>query len=279
MAETENISHSGSAQNAEFIEQLVNKAVKEAVEQDRKEQAAKRAEAERNVNTIDLVELFYRLIENFKFVIIMAVIGAVVGGAYAKFFTTPIYSATSKLYVLSTEEQNVTTSDLTVGSQLSVDYTEVFKNWEVHSAVREALGLSYTNSQLSSMLTISIPSNTRIIYINIKCTDAQQAADIANAYAEAAKDFIEKNMKTSDPSIFSTATVPEYSISSGAFHYIMLGFVGGFALSVALITLLLIVDDRPRSPEDVAKYSGVPTLTVIPSTKKVKTSLREGIGR
>ncbi len=252
-----------------MVEQLLNRAIKEAVEKDRKAEAAKRAELDRNTNTIDLFELFYRLVENLKLVILLAVIGAVLGGAYARFFTGPIYSATSKLYVIQkySDGTSVTTSDLNLGSQLINDYTEIFKTWEIHNAVREALNLDYTNSQLSSMLSVSVPSDTRIVYINIRCSDPQLAADIANAYATAAKEFIEKNMQTLEPSIFSTAIVPTYSIASGPMHYIFLGFVGGAMLSVAIVTLFLLIDDRPRSPEDVAKYAGVPTLTVIPSSK------------
>ena len=255
-----------------MVEQLLNRAIKEAVEKDRKAEAAKRAELDRNTNTIDLFELFYRLVENLKLVILLAVIGAVLGGAYAKFFTGPIYSATSKLYVIQkyNDGTSVTTSDLNLGSQLINDYTEIFRTWEIHDSVREKLNLNYSNSQLSSMLSVSVPTDTRIVYINIRCSDPQLAADIANAYAEAAKEFIEKNMQTLDPSIFSTAIVPTYSIANGPMHYIFLGFVGGAVLSVAIVTLFLLLDDRPRSPEDVAKYAGVPTLTVIPSARKVK---------
>lgn len=255
-----------------MVEQLLNRAIKEAVEKDRKAEAAKRAELDRNTNTIDLFELFYRLVENLKLVILLAVIGAVLGGAYAKFFTGPIYSATSKLYVIQkyNDGTSVTTSDLNLGSQLINDYTEIFRTWEIHDSVREKLNLGYTNSQLSSMLSVSVPTDTRIVYINIRCSDPQLAADIANAYAEAAKEFIEKNMQTLEPSIFSTAIVPTYSIANGPMHYIFLGFVAGAVLSVAIVTMFLLLDDRPRSPEDVAKYAGVPTLTVIPSARKVK---------
>ncbi len=255
-----------------MVEQLINKAIKEAVEKDRKAEAAKRAELERKNNTIDLFELFYRLVENLKLVIALAVIGAVIGGAYAKFFTGPIYSATSKLYVIQkySDGTSVTSTDLKLGSDLINDYTEVFKTWEIHEAVRNALNLNYTNGQLSSMLSISVPTDTRIVYINVRCSDPQLAADIANAYATAAKEFIEKNMQTLEPSVFSTATVPTYSIASGPMHYIFLGFVAGAMLSVVIVTMFLLLDDRPRSPEDVAKYAGVPTLTVIPSTRKMK---------
>lgn len=267
----------GSNQNYDDsvnIEQLLARAVKNVVDEE------KRADAS-SVNrsgipepqTIDLKELFVYLLEKFKLIIILVVIGAVIGGLYARFYTTPIYSATSKLYVLlrtdDPKSTSTSVSDLQVGSQLSVDYTEVFKTWEVHEAVRERLGLDYSDAELQSKLTISIPDNTRVIYITVKDTDPQMAAALANAYVEAAKEFIENKMETAMPSIFSTAKVPELPISSGSLHYILMGFLAGFFLAICITTVMFVLDDRPKSPEDVAEYSGVPTLAVMPlMTKK-----------
>ncbi len=262
------------------IEQLLTRAVKNAVDEERKADASRMNRIGRpQPQTIDLKELFIYLLEKFKLIIILAVVGAVIGGLYAHFYTTPVYSATSKLYVLSRDDDSKSTStsvsDLQVGSQLSVDYTEVFKTWEVHEAVREKLGIDYDDTKLQSKLTISIPSNTRVIYITVKDTDPQMAADLANAYVEAAKEFIESKMETATPSIFSTAKVPEQPVSSGPLHYVLMGFLAGFFLAICIAIVMFVLDDRPKSPEDVAKYSGVPTLAVVPLMTK-KKSARSG---
>lgn len=271
-----NSSNQGSDDSVN-IEQLLTRAVKNVVDEEKRADASRENRSGRpEPQTIDLKELFIYLLEKFKLIIILAIIGAVIGGLYAKFYTTPIYSATSKLYVLSRTDDSKSTStsvsDLQVGSQLSVDYTEVFKTWEVHEAVRERLGLNYSDAELQSKLTISLPSNTRVIYITVKDTDPQMAAALANAYVEAAKEFIENKMETATPSIFSTAKVPEQPISSGPLHYVLMGFLAGFFLAICIATVMFVLDDRPKSPEDVAKYSGVPTLAVVPLMTKKKAA-------
>ncbi len=276
--ETYHSSNQGSDDSMN-IEQLLTRAVKNVVDEEKKNDAFKTNRSDGPMpQTIDLKELFIYLLGKFKLIIILAVIGAVIGGLYARFYTTPIYSATSKLYVISRDDSKSTStsvSDLQVGSQLSVDYTEVFKTWEVHEAVREKLGLDYSDAKLQSKLTIAIPSNTRVIYITVRDTDPQMAAALANAYVEAAKEFIESKMETATPSIFSTAKVPELPISSGPLHYVLMGLMAGFFLAVCIAIVMFVLDDRPKSPEDVTKYSGVPTLGVVPLMTKKRAARNE----
>ena len=47
--------------------------------------------------------------------------------------------------------------------------------------VIEELGLPYSCQQMQSMLTISNPEDTRILYITVTHPDAKMAADIANS--------------------------------------------------------------------------------------------------
>ena len=100
-------------------------------EMNRIPEAAKKAPQttqEKNESEIDLVELFYRLVEKAKYIIACALLGAVAMGAYTFFCVTPMYTATSKLYVLNSSGAAISLSDLQVGSSLASDYMEVFKN-------------------------------------------------------------------------------------------------------------------------------------------------------
>lgn len=113
-----------------------------------REEAARRqepgAEEDNGEKQIDLVAFFYRLLAGLKYVIIAAVLGAVLGGVYAYQNIVPLYSATAKLYVISSGNSVVNLSDLQIGSFLKLDYQEVFRTWEVHEMVRDALNLPYS---------------------------------------------------------------------------------------------------------------------------------------
>ena len=129
---------------------------------------------------IDLMEVLLRLLEKWKLIIAGALVGAVLMAMYSFILATPMYEATSKLYVLNSSDSAINLSDLQIGSYLTSDYMEVFDTWEVNEMVRQNLNLSYTREELADMLTLTNPSNTRILNITVTSSDPQEAADIAN---------------------------------------------------------------------------------------------------
>lgn len=232
-------------------------------------------EQREEVKTIDLIELFYHLLSKMIYIIIAAVIGAVFMG-YTAGKSIPIYTATAKLYIVGEQAAASLITNLQLGSMLTPDYTEVFKTWEVHEMVRSELGLNYSYSAMQGMITVTIPEDTRVLYIAVRNTDAQLAADIANAYAKAAKEFILQTMDTEEPNVFSVALVPSVGQVSNPTSRVMLGFLMGTVLACGLIVLRFVLDDRPRTPEDVIRVAGIPTLALIPAAKKSGLIRRRG---
>lgn len=213
--------------------------------------------------TIDLIELFYFVLSKLHYIILGAVVGAVLLGFYASSNMVPIYTATSKLYIMGQSENNII-ADLQIGTVLTMDYQEVFNTWEVHQMVNDQLGTNYSYSQLQGMLSIENPEDTRIMYITIRHSDPQAAADIANAYATAAKQFITKTMNTDEPSTFSIALVPSVAATKSVTSWVIRGILLGTVLAGGILVLLFILDNRPKSPEDIMQCAGIPTLAVIP---------------
>ena len=225
--------------------------------------------------TIDLVEMFYYMLSKLHFLLLGMIAGAVLLGAYASSSITPIYTATSKLYIMGSTGSSII-ADLQIGTVLTMDYQEVFKTWEVHQMVNEALGTNYSYSALQSMISVSNPEDTRILYITARHPDSQTAADIANAYATAAKRFIVQTMKTDEPSTFSIALVPGVSSGGGVTGYVIRGMLLGTVLSVGLLVLIFLLDNRPKSPEDVMRYANIPTLAVIPVNLELSGAKKRG---
>lgn len=224
--------------------------------------------------TIDLVELFYYLLSKPHFLLLGMIAGAVLLGAYASSSITPIYTATSKLYIMGSTGSII--ADLQIGTVLTMDYQEVFKTWEVHQMVNEALGTNYSYSALQNMISVSNPEDTRILYITARHPDSQTAADIANAYATAAKRFIVQTMKTDEPSTFSIALVPGTASGGGITGYVIRGILLGTVLAGGLLVLVFLLDSRPKSPEDVMRYANIPTLAVIPASPHLSGAKTRG---
>lgn len=225
---------------------------------------------EENVS-IDLAALFFKILSKIHYVIIAAVLCTILAGVYAEYGVVPVYRATSKLYIVNSSGVQVSVSDLQIASTLTRDYLEVFNNWVVHEKVIEKLDLKdeYSYSKLQSMISVKNPEGTRLLYISATHPDPQMAMDLANAYAEAAQEFIYNVMEREEPNEFAPALLPTTPEGMGRTRYMLLGFIGGAALVVVVIMMMFLLDDRPHTPDDITQMAGIPTLAVVPRAQNM----------
>ena len=216
-----------------------------------------------NVVEIDLVALFYRFLEKAHWIILCALIGAAIAGVLVFKVIKPIYQATAKIYIVGSDT-TISLTDLQIGSNLAADYREVFKNWHVHELVDKRLNLDYSYSKLSGMLTVTNPSNTHVLYVSVKSPDPQEAKLIADTYAQVAREFIAAKMDMREPNIFEEARLPTSPVSPQKTRDIIIGFLVGALLALAVITIKFLSDDRIRTTEDIEKVGKLPTLGLIP---------------
>lgn len=213
---------------------------------------------------IDLMELIYRLIEKMRYIVLATVACALAAALITMLFISPKYTARAKLYVKNSTGTSINLSDLQIGNYLASDYTEVFSNWHVHEQVIENLNLPYTYNQMSGMIRITNPGDTRILYIDVTSKDAHEAQQIANEYARVAQEFIADKMETSEPSLFEEALLPSSPTSPSLTKNTLLGFFVGLLCSCGLFTVQFLLDDRIRTSEDIERISGLTTLGMMP---------------
>lgn len=215
-------------------------------------------------STIDLLELMYRLLAGWKLIVSLALLCAIAIGIYTFYFVTPMYQATSTIYVLSRKDSAINMSDLQIGTALTSDYIKVFSMWEVHEEVISNLNLPYSYSKMRSMLSVTNDSNTRMLDLTITSPDPEEAAAIANEYAKVASQYIADTMSTDKPNIMSVALVPSNPVSPNKTRNIMLGFMVGCVLGAGIITVQMLTNDTYKTAEEIRKYTGLETLAIIP---------------
>lgn len=216
---------------------------------------------------IHLVALLYRFLEKAHWIIICALVGATIVGLLVFRFITPIYQATAKIYIVGSDT-TISLTDLQIGSNLAADYQEVFKNWHVHELVDKRLNLDYTYTELTKMLSVSNPANTHVIYVSVKNPDPQEAKLIADTYAQVAREFIAARMDMREPNIFEEAKLPDKPVSPQKTRDIIIGFLLGALIAMAIVTIKFFSDDKIRTSEDIEKVGKLPTLGLIPLQSK-----------
>lgn len=213
---------------------------------------------------IDLMALLYCLLEKAKSIIAVALAGMIIAGVYSFVLAKPVYEATCKLYVVSNGDSAINLSDLQIGSYLTSDFLEVFETWEVREQVLQNLQLPYDYEELGNMLTVTNPSDTRILNVTISSNDPAEAARIANEYAAVASDYISETMAMDQPSVLSSALEPLKPVKPRKIYNMALGLLLGGVLMAGLVTVRFLLDGRIKSPEDIRKYTGMATLAIVP---------------
>lgn len=214
-------------------------------------------------------ELGYRLLYNWYWILGLALACSIALAAISVYLITPTYRATATFYVLDAQQGTVLEwSDLQVGEALTKDYSRVFTMWEVHDQVKTELGLQYSYSQMQDMLSVSQDQASRMLDITVSSHDPSEAAAMANKYAEVSTKFISEIMKTETPRIVSAALVPTAPSSPGIVKNVALGFILGAFFAGAIVVLKVIFDDKIKTAEDIERYTGLPTLAVVPLQNK-----------
>ncbi len=217
---------------------------------------------------INLGELFAILLGRAFLIISAGVFFALVGLFLSKFVLHPIYESTTKIYILNKEEnQTVTYSDVQISTQLTQDYAELIKSRYVLEEVIQRLNLVEMDyKDLSDVLRVDTPSDTRIVAITVKDEDPLMAMKIANCIREVASEHITNVMDIDAINVAETANVPTEKASPSVGRWTVLsGFIG--AVLIAFFVILgYLLDDTIKSNDDVERYLGLSTLALVPLT-------------
>lgn len=218
---------------------------------------------------IDYVGLLYSLLEKAKYIAGAALIGMLIMAVYSFVLASPVYEAVCKVYVVNNGDSAINLADLQMGSYLASDFLDVFDAWEVKEQVLQNLDLDYTYRELEEMLTVSNPSDTRILNVKVRDGDPALAARIANEYAEVASDYIAEVMVTDRPTVLSSALEPVEPVAPRKVYNMALGFLLGGVGMAAVFAVLYLTDNKFKSAEEVRKYTGMAVLAVVPSNDEL----------
>ena len=221
---------------------------------------------------IDLLELFYVLMNKLWIIILCGVVGAVVAFSGTKLLITPQYTASSMIYILSETTSITSLADIQLGASLAEDFIVIGKSRPVIERVIRQLDLETNYEELASTISIVNKTDTHILTISVTNPDPELAADISNTLAENIKEQIADIMGTEEPNTVEEAVVPTKPSSPSTMKNTLMGGALGALLVSAVIILLHLLDDTIKNEEDVKKYLGLNTLAAIPLEKRSKKS-------
>ena len=220
---------------------------------------------------IDVLALLQKLWTKKVFILFTAFYVAVFAFLGTYFFIQPTYTSSTRIYVVNQADdgKNLSAQDLQAGTFLTKDYKEIITSNDVLSEVIKDEKLNMTEADLAKMISVNIPTDTRLISISVNAKTGQDAQCLANKVRDVAAEKIKKVTKVEDVTTLEDAKLPDSPSSPNIKRNVALGAVLGGFLAIVGVLVREILDDRIRRPEDIEDALGLTLLGIVPDIDKI----------
>lgn len=223
-------------------------------------------------DTIDLLEVLNAVRQHLAILILCTLAAAVVGFTVSKFAMPPQYES-SALMIVNTRQDttsNVTSDQINSATKLVSTYSIIIKSDTVLQQVINDLGLSLTYGELKDRVTVAAVDDTQVMKITVRSNNPEWAQQVCNKITEVSPDAILEAVEAGSVKVISQAPVPTEPVSPNVLKNTALAGMVGLVLCLGVIFLQVLLDNKIKSEEDIAKYLDLTVVGVIPEYERGK---------
>ena len=216
--------------------------------------------------TIDLLEVLNAVRQHLLAVILTTLILACAGFGVSKFLMTPKYQA-SALMIVNTRQDttsNVTSDQINSATKLVSTYSIIIKSDTVLQQVINNLGLSLTYPELAGRVTVSAVDDTQVMKVTVLSDNPEWARQVCEQITVVSPDVILESVEAGSVKVISSASINPDPVSPNTMRNTAMGGVAGLVISLGIIFLTVLLDNKINTEEDVTKYLDLTVVGVIP---------------
>lgn len=223
---------------------------------------------------IDLKEIFNMFWSKKAQIFVIVLIFVILGSIYTLKFTTPVYSSSITLILVSSnnnggnQNSTITATDITVNTKLLATYKELIESKTVLSEVISNLNLQTDVNNLKRNIIVSSVPQTELIKVTVKNENPTYSAQIANEIAKVFEKKAKEFYNINNIQIMSEADVPQNPSNINHKKDIMMFALGGFVLAAIYVVILNMLDNTIKTPESVENEFKLPVLASIPNYER-----------
>lgn len=214
-----------------------------------------------------LLELLQLIQKHLKLVVITPFACAFLAAVVSFGFLPDTYTATTSMYVLTKGENtpgSVSNSDLAASQMITNDVASLIKSDRVLKDTATALNM---NSLADYDIAVKSETTTRVLSVSVEGEDAQSTAIIANGLAKNVSSVAQEVMSIQSINVIDEAATPEQPSGPNRPMYVLVAFLAGLFLAVAIVVLRDMMNTKVRGADDVEELLNVPVIGRIPTMK------------
>jgi capsular exopolysaccharide synthesis family protein len=220
---------------------------------------------------------FVKLLRTRWLTVVATTIVTVLGAVAITLLTTPLYQASTRLFV-STTTGGASASDTYQGNRLSqervVSYTQLLTGQTLAQRTIDKLGLTISADTLRENVTASAKPDTVLIDVAVLDTSPVRARDIANALSD---EFVVMARELETPEdgskpdarvvVEQRASIPGSPVIPKTARNIGIGVVLGLFLGIGLAVLRDLLDNTVKNRDVLEEITGAGIVGSIPLDK------------
>lgn len=217
-------------------------------------------------DTIDLLEVLEVVRQHILIIVLVTVIAAAAGFGFSRFVMVPQYEA-SALMIVNTRQDttaNVTSDQINSATKLVSTYSIIIKSDTVLQQVISNLGLTLTYDQLKERVTVSAVDDTQVMQITVRSDNPEWARQVCEQITAISPDVILESVEAGSVKLISQAAVTPEPVSPNVMKNTAVAAVLGLVVSIGIVVLRELLDNKIKSEDDVRKYLDLPVVGVIP---------------
>lgn len=216
--------------------------------------------------TIDLLEVLNAVRQHILAIILTTLVLAAASFGVSKFLMTPMYQA-SALMIVNTRQDitsNVTSDQINSATKLVSTYSIILKSDTVLNQVIENLGLNMDYQQLANRVTVSAVDDTQVMKVTVTSDNPEWARQVCEQITQISPDVILEAVEAGSVKVISKASISPEPVSPNVSRNTARGAVAGLVISVGIVFLMVLLDNKINNEEDVSKYLDLTVVGVIP---------------
>lgn len=235
-----------------------------------------RNKKDNDIIVIDLREIFYLLLHRAWLIILVTVIGVAASFLVSKYLITPIYTSSTKVYLINRQEEDKTTyNDLQMGTQLTKDYSILVRGRQVLEKVITKFDLDISYEGFAKLVTVNNPEDTRILEIKVSYYDPELARSLADMIAELSSESMIDIMDMKEVNVLEEANLPTSPSSPNVIKNAIIGGLMGFALTSIILVFKHLFNDTIKNTEDIENRLDINVLGIIPLDENRMKKIRK----
>lgn len=215
---------------------------------------------------IDLIEILNLLLRKWWLILLSLAVGVCAAFGYTKICVTPLYQASSMIYVLGT--QGGESININLSRQLTSDFITLSKSRPVIEDAINRVNLDMTYEEVAGMISVENPTDTSMLKTTVTSADPQLAKSLSNAMSDTLAERIQEVMGKDKPSTVEKAIEPKYPVTPNTTKNMIVGGLLGVVLMMGILVLLFLMDDRIKNQDDVERYLQLNVLASVPIERK-----------